>query len=63
MGINKDVDEKDILTISKMNLNKHTIVIPYIPIMKDINTMIEVAKSTPIIENAKSKNSDYKKNA
>ncbi len=62
MGINKDVDEKDILTISKMNLNKHTIVIPYIPIMKDINTMIEVAKSTPIIENAKSKNSDYKKN-
>lgn len=63
MGVNKDVDEKDILTISKMDLNKHTVVIPFIPIMKDINTMVKIAKSTPIIENAKSKNSDYKKNA
>lgn len=62
MGVNKDVDEKDILTISKLNINKNTVVIPFIPILKDIDTMIKIAQSTPILESAKSKNSDYKKN-
>lgn len=62
MGVNKDVDEKDILTISKLNVDKNTVVIPFIPIMKNIDTMIGIAKSTPILETAKSKNSDYKRN-
>lgn len=62
MGVNKDVDEKDILTISKLNINKNTVVIPFIPIFKDIDTMVQIAKSTPILETAKGKNSDYKKN-
>lgn len=61
MGIDKDVDEKDILAISRTNLEKNTIVIPYIPILKDIETMIEVCKSTPIIETAKGYQSAYKK--
>lgn len=61
MGINKDVDEKDILTISRVNLENKTVVIPYIPLIKDVNSVIEACKSTPIIETAKGKNSDYKK--
>lgn len=61
MGVDKDIDEKDILTISKIDLDKRSVVIPFIPIFKDIQTMIDVAKSTPIIETAKGKNSDYNK--
>ena len=61
MGVDKDVDEKDILTISETDFDKRSVVIPFIPIMKDIETMIEIARSTPIIETAKGKNSDYKK--
>lgn len=60
MGIDKDVDEKDIITTSRTDLNKNTIVIPYIPIKKDIETMIKVVKSAPIIETAKGKQSVYK---
>jgi hypothetical protein len=60
LGINKDVDEKDILAISKTNLEKNTVVIPFIPILKDINSMIEVVKSTPIVETSKGKQSAYK---
>lgn len=60
LGINKDVDEKDILAISRTDLEKNTIVMPFIPVLKDINSMIEVAKSTPIIETAKGKQSAYK---
>lgn len=61
MGVDKDLDEKDILTISRSDQNKNTVVIPYIPIIKDINAMIESVKSTPIIETAKGKQSIYKK--
>ncbi|MGL6105492.1 YIEGIA domain-containing protein [Romboutsia sp.] len=60
MGINKDVDEKDILLISRSNLEKNTVVLPYIPILKDIDEMIRVIKSTPVIESAKGKQSAYK---
>lgn len=61
LGIDKDVDEKDILAISKTNLEKNTVVIPYIPVLKDIDEMIKAAKSTPILETAKGKQSIYKK--
>lgn len=61
MGIDKDVDEEDIIAISRTDLNKKTVVIPYIPIIKDIDTIISVAKSTPIIETAKGKQSAYNK--
>ncbi|MEF9992576.1 MAG: YIEGIA domain-containing protein [Romboutsia sp.] len=61
LGVDKDLDEKDIVTISKTDLNKYTVVIPYMPIIKDIDAMIEAAKSTPIIESAKGKQSIYRK--
>ncbi|MBO3443286.1 YIEGIA family protein [Clostridium sp. CCUG 7971] len=60
MGIDKDVDEKDIITASRTDLDKMTVVLPYIPIKKDIDTMIAVIKSVPIIETAKGKQSAYK---
>ena len=60
LGINKDVDEKDILATSRTDLDNRTVVLPYIPILKDIDEMIRVIKSTPIIESAKGKQSAYK---
>lgn len=60
LGINKDVDEKDILAISRSDLKNHTVILPYIPILKDIDEMIRVIKSTPVIESAKGKQSAYK---
>ncbi|MGL5694989.1 MAG: YIEGIA domain-containing protein [Peptostreptococcaceae bacterium] len=61
LGIDKDVDEVDILAISRTDLEKRTVVIPYIPILKDTKAAIDVIKSTPIIETAKGKQSAYKK--
>lgn len=59
MGIDRDVDEVDIVAISKTNLEKSTVVIPYMPILNDIDVMIDVVKSTPIIETSKGKQSDF----
>lgn len=61
LGIDKDVDEIDILATSSLDIEKNTVIIPFIPILKDVQTMIQIAKSTPILESAKGKNSDYKK--
>ena len=61
MGIDKDVDEVDILAISRTDLKKRSVVIPYIPILQDIDVLINVIKSTPIIETSKGKQSAYKK--
>lgn len=61
MGIDKDVDEVDILAISRTDLEKRSVVIPYIPILQDIDVLINVIKSTPIIETSKGKQSAYKK--
>ncbi len=60
MGIDKDVDEVDILAISKSDLEKMTVVIPYIPILQNQDVLIQVIKSTPIIGTAKGKQSAYK---
>ena len=58
-GINKDVDEKDLLAITKMDFEKNTLVIPYLPLVKDIDELIKVVKSAPILEVAKGKQSIY----
>ena len=58
-GINKDIDEKDLLATSKINLEKNTVVIPYLPLVKDMNELIKVIKSTPILEVSKGKQSAY----
>jgi len=58
-GINKDVDEKDLLAITKVDLEKNTLVIPYLPLVKDMNELMKVVKSTPILEVSKGKQSTY----
>lgn len=58
-GINKDIDEKDLLATTKVNLGKNTVVIPYLPLVKDMDELIKVVKSTPILEVSKGKQSAY----
>lgn len=58
-GINKDIDEKDLLATSKINLEKNTVVIPYLPLVKDMDELIKVIKSAPILEVSKGKQSAY----
>lgn len=58
-GINKDIDEKDLLATTKVDFDKNTVVIPYLPLVKDIDELIRVAKSTPILEVSKGKQSAY----
>lgn len=58
-GINKDVDEKDLLATTKVDFDKNTVVIPYLPLVKDIDELIRVVKSTPILEVSKGKQSAY----
>ena len=58
-GINKDVDEKDLLAITKLDLNKNTLLIPYLPFVKDMDEIMKVVKSTPILEVSKGKQSAY----
>ena len=59
-GINKDVDERDLLAVTKIDLEKNTVVIPYLPLVKDMGELINVVKSAPILEMAKGKQSIYK---
>ena len=53
--------KKTLLAVSRTDLDKRTVVIPYIPILQDMETLKQVIKSTPIIETAKGKQSAYKK--
>ena len=61
MGVDKDIDEVDILVITKTDLERKSVVIPITPILQDMDELIRVIKSTPVIETAKNKQSAYKK--
>ena len=61
MGIDKDIDEVDILTTAKVDLDRKSIVIPITPILQDMDVLIDVIKSTPVLETSKNKQSAYKK--
>ena len=63
LGMDKDVDESDLLAISKTDLDKKSVVIVMIPLLKDEITFMQVAGSTPILETSKGKQSAYKKKA
>ena len=63
LGMDKDVDENDLLAISKTDLDKKSVVIVMIPLLKDEITFMQVAGSTPILETSKGKQSAYKKKA
>ena len=56
-----DVDEKDLLPIARTNLDKKSVVIIMIPLIKDEVTFMQVAGSTPVLDTSKGKQSAYKK--
>ncbi len=58
-GIDKDVDEHDIVSTSKANLNKNSVIVVFMPILMDMDLIKKVAGSTPILESAKGKQSNY----
>ncbi len=58
-GTKKDVDEKDLLAITKLDVEKNTLVIPYLPLVKDVEGLMKVVKSTPILEVSKGKQSSH----
>ena len=61
LGFAKDVDEKDLLPIARTNLDKKSVVIIMIPLIKDEVTFMQVAGSTPVLDTSKGKQSAYKK--
>ena len=61
LGFAKDVDEKDLLPIARTNLDKKSVVIIMIPLIKDEVTFMQVTGSTPVLDTSKGKQSAYKK--
>ena len=58
-GIDKDVDEHDIVSTSKVDLKTKSVLIVFMPILNDMELIKQVAGSTPILEAAKGKQSNY----
>ena len=46
---------------AKVDLDRKSIVIPITPILQDMDVLIDVIKSTPVLETSKNKQSAYKK--
>ena len=58
--IDRDIDEHDIVSTSKVDLKTKSVLIVFMPILNDMNLIKQVAGSTPILEAAKGKQSNYK---
>ncbi|CEN94461.1 MAG: YIEGIA family protein [Paeniclostridium sp.] len=61
LGIMRTPDEPDFVPLLRRNPKNESLVMPYIPIEKDINKLIDAVKSTPIIESSRGKNWALKK--
>ena len=61
LGMDKDVDDRDLLAIGETDLKKKSVVMVMIPLLKDEITLMKAAGSTPIIGTSKGKQSAYKK--
>jgi uncharacterized protein len=61
MGLDRDVDEPDFIPIPRRSSKNDSIVIPFVPLVKDMDELIKAAKSTPILEQAKGKHQAYSK--
>lgn len=61
LGFDKDEDEVDLRPMVRTDLDKRSIVIIMIPLLKDEITFMQVAGSTPVLDVAKRKQSAYKK--
>lgn len=56
LGIMRTPDEPDFIPLLRRNPKNESLVMPYIPLEKDIDKLIAAVKSTPIIENARGNN-------
>lgn len=56
LGIMKSPDEPDFTPLLRRNPKNGSLVMPYIPLEKDMDKLIDAVRSTPIIESAKGKN-------
>lgn len=56
LGIMKNLNEPDFTPLLRRNPKNESLLMPYIPIEKDINKLISAVKSTPIIESSRGKN-------
>lgn len=63
LGMDKDVDDRDLLAIAKTDLKKKSVVVVLIPLLRDEVILMQVAGSTPILDTSKGKQSAYKKKA
>ena len=61
LGVDNDVDEKDIFPIARINLEKKSLLIIMMPLYKDEIIFMKAAESAPILDTAKRKLSAYKK--
>ncbi len=53
LGIRKDVDEPDFTPIARRNADNGNVVMAMIPMYADVNKLVEVINSTPVLESAK----------
>ncbi len=56
LGIMKNLNEPDFTPLLRRNPKNESLLMPYIPIEKDINKLISAVKGSPIIESSRGKN-------
>lgn len=61
LGVDNDVDEKDIFPMAKIDLEKKSLLIIMMPLYKDEIIFMQSAESAPILDTAKNKLSAYRK--
>ena len=61
LGVDNDVDEKDIFPMAKIDLEKKSLLIIMMPLYKDEVLFMQAAESTPILDTSKNKLSAYRK--
>lgn len=61
LGVDNDVDEKDIYPIARMDFEKKSLLIIMMPLYKNEIIFMEMAGSAPILDTAKTKLSAYRK--
>ena len=61
MGVFRDADEPDFTPLIRRDPNDQSMVMPFVPLKKDMDKLIEAVKSAPVLETAKGKNIALKK--
>jgi hypothetical protein len=61
MGVFRDADEPDFTPLIRRDSNDQSMVMPFVPLKKDMDKLIEAVKSAPVLETAKGKNIALKK--